>query len=261
MDEKNENLPIKGLRRSFSRRLTPIEELKEAKASLAYWWYRTLKESAAYRDCCLTGGLGELSTTYQNFGDIFNDYADFDKWWFERGRALFQLKKEPPKVKTIAEYKDYKRASERENVLILEIPLALRKETSLRAVRKFINEAHQALYGDRAVDIFDVADVKIQFNKSKIRTKTIETLLNIHKIKRRHPKAKLLEIAELANIDPDIYVRMEDKTDLTEESKAEDLKRRMTIAASRYIKQAENLIYNAERGVFPYLGNWKSTVT
>lgn len=261
MDENKENLPIKGLRRSFSRRLTPIEELKEAKASLAYWWYRTLKESAAYRDCCLTGGLGELSDTYQNFGDIFNEYVDFDKWWFERGRGLFQLKKEPPTVKKIEEYKDYKRASEKESVLILEIPLTLRKETSVRAVRKLLNEAHQALYGDKVIDIYKVSETKLKFNKSKIRMFTIETLLNINRIRERRPKATLYEIAEIAKIEPDVYVRLDDKTDLTDDVIAEDTKRRKTIAASRYIKQAENLIYNAERGTFPSIDKKKITVT
>lgn len=251
MEENQENLPIKGLRRTFSRRLTPVEELKEAKDSLAYWWYRTLKQSTAYKKCCLTGGLGELSSTYQNFGDIFNEYIDFDKWWFERGRRLFQLKNAPPKVNKIEDYKDYRRASEKENALILEIPLTLRKETSIREVRKLINQAHQSLYGDKAVDIFKVADVKLKFNKSKIRFFTIETLLNIHRIRHRRPKAKLYEIAQIAKIDPDIYAKMDDVTDLTEEIKAEDFKRRMTIAASRYLKQAENLIYNAERGLFP----------
>lgn len=251
MEENQDNLPIKGLRRTFSRRLTPVEELKEAKDSLAYWWYRTLKESSAYKECCLAGGLGKLSDTYQNFGDIFNEYIEFDKWWFERGRKLFQLKKEPPKVKKIEDYKDYRRASEKGNVLILEIPLTLRKETSIRYVRKLINQAHQSLYGDKSVDIYKVADVVLKFNKSKIRFSTIETLLNIHRIRMRRPKAKLYEIAEIAKIEPDIYKRADDTTDLTDEIKAQDYKRRMTIAASRYVKQAETLIYNAERGVFP----------
>lgn len=257
MDESQGNLPIKGLRRSFSKRLTPLEELKEAKDSLAYWWYRTLKESEAYKDCCLCGGSGELSETYRNFGDIFNEYIDFDKWWFERGRGLFQLKKAPPKVKKIQDYKDYRRASEKENVLILEVPLTRRKETSIRDVRKLIKEAHQSLYGDKPLDIFKIADVQLKFNKSKIRFFTIETLLNIHRIRMRRPKAKLYEIAEIARIEPDVYAKMEDKTDLNDDVIAEDIKRRKTIAASRYLKQAENLIYNAERGIFPSISKIK----
>lgn len=251
MDNDQENLPIKGLRRSFSKRLTPIEELKEAKDSLGYWWYRTLKESVAYQECCLAGGVGDLFETYRNFGDIFNEYSEFDKWWFERGRKLYQLRKASPKVKKVEDYKDYRRASEKDNVLILEIPLSLRKETSIRDVRKLINEAHQSMYGDKVVDIFKEADAVLKFNKSKIRMTTIETLLNIHRIRMRRPKATLYEIAEIAKVDPDIYVRLGDKTDLNDEVRAEDFKRRMTIAASRYVKQAENLIYNAERGIFP----------
>lgn len=252
MDNDQENLPIKGIRSSFSKNPSPLDELKEAKDSLAYWWYKTLKESAAYKDICRAPRKTDLWETYLAFGDIFEKYPKFEDWWVKQGRNQFQLKKAPAKVKKLEDYASSKKAFEKDDVLVLEIPLNIRKQTAIRDIRKFLNAAHLNLYGDKSIDIHKVADTTLKYHKSKIRNNTIETLLEIYKLKKRKPQAKLLDLANAINFVPDLFLRTTvDLEYITPEYEHIILDRRKTIAASRYLKQAENLVHNAERGIFP----------
>jgi hypothetical protein len=89
MAEKEELLePIKFIRGSMRRR-TPIEEeLRQARKSPAYWWFKCLEASDVYRSCCDSLDYGELEETYSKFGNIF-DYPHFDSWWLKQGRFFF----------------------------------------------------------------------------------------------------------------------------------------------------------------------------
>ena len=251
METDQEGIAIKGVRR-HEERLTPKEELNRVKNEYVYWWYRTLKVSSAYRECCLTGGLGELAETFQKFGDIFREYDTFDKWWFKRGRYLLELKTPIAKVKCIENYSTYRRSADDKNFLILAIPLTITKASATRGISKFLNEAHQALYKEKTIDIYEAADISLKYKKSKIRNETIELLVKIYRLRKSKPNAKLLELANLIEFVPDIFRRT--TTDIeyvTPDYEKMVTDRRKTIAASRYLKQAENLIYNAERGIFP----------
>lgn len=252
MNNDQENLPIKGIRSSFSNNPSPLDELKEAKESLAYWWYRTLKESAAYKDICRAPRKTDLWKTYLAFGDIFEKYQKFEDWWIRQGRNQFRLKKAPDKVKKLDDYASSKIALEKSDILILEIPLTIRKQTAMRSIRKFLNTSHANLYGDKPIDIYKVADTTLKYQKSKIRHETIETLLEIYKLHKRKPEAKLLDLANAIHFEPDLFLRTTiDLEYITPEYEQKISDRRKTIAASRYLKQAENLVHNAERGIFP----------
>lgn len=252
MDANQENLPIKGIRGSFSRKLSPLDELKEAKDSLAYWWYRVLKESAAYKDICRSPRKTELWETYLAFGDIFEKYPKFEDWWVKQGRNQFQLKKALPKVQKLENYVATRKALEKEDVLVLEIPLTISKQSAMRGIRKLLNEAHSKLHGNKPIDIYKVADTALKYQKSKIRKDTIEMLLDVYKFKKRKPGAKLREVADAINFVPDLFRRTsEDLEHITPDYELKIEARRKTIAASRYVKQAENLVHNAERGIFP----------
>jgi hypothetical protein len=251
MDNEQQDIAIKGVRRR-EERLTSREELERVKNEYVYWWYRTLKESSAYRECCRMGGVGELDETYQKFGDIFREYDTFDKWWFNRGRYLLQIKTPTPKVKLINDFGTFRRSSDDKNFLILAIPLTITKASAMRGISKFLNEAHQILYKEKTINIYEAADISLKYQKSKIRNETIELLLKIYRYRKRKPKAKLLELANLIEFEPDIFLRTTTDIEyITPEYEKMIIDRRKTIAASRYIKQAENLIYNAERGIFP----------
>jgi len=204
MANMQEEIPIKGVRNARER-LTPRDELERVKNEYVYWWYSTLKESSAYQDCCITSGLGELAETYQKFGDIFNEYDTFDKWWFNRGRYLLQIKTPPAKVKRIDDYQTYRRSADDKNFLILAIPLTVTKESAKRGFSKFLNEAHENMYKGDVINIYEAADINLKYQKSKIRNETIELLLKIYRIRKRKPNAKLLELANLISIDPDLF--------------------------------------------------------
>ncbi len=252
MDSNQENLPIKGIRSSFSKNPSPLDELKEAKESLAYWWYKTLKESAAYKDICRAPRKTQLWKTYLAFGDIFEKYPKFEDWWVNKGRFQFQLKKSPPKVKKLEDYVAARKSLEKDDVLVLEIPLTITKQTSMRGIRKLLNEAHTKLYGDKPIDIYKSADTTLKYQKSKIRIETIETLLDVYRFKKRKPGAKLREVADAIKFVPDLFLRTSENLEhITPEYELKIEARRKTIAASRYVKQAENLVHNAERGIFP----------
>jgi riboflavin synthase alpha subunit len=72
-------------------------------------------------------------------------------------------------------------------------------------------------------------------------------LLKVLEIRNDNLTMTNYEIGQKANIELDLLARTTDG-DLIDESLE---RRRMTIAVSRYLAQAKNLIANAEQGVFP----------
>jgi len=251
MNNEQEDIVIKGVRRP-KEMLTPRAELERARTEFVYWWYMTLKLSESYRECCNKNGEGDLAETFKRFGDIFNIYDTFDQWWFNRGRTLLQLKKPTASVELIKNYSAYRKAAEDNDFLVFAIPLTIRKETAIRKVRDQLNKAHEARYRGKTISIHEVADIDLKYQKSKIRHEMIELLLKLYKIHKRRPKAKLAELADAIDYVPDLFLRTtKDLEHITPTYEQKILHRRKTIAVSRYLKQAENLVYNAERGIFP----------
>ena len=253
MEDKEELLePIKFIRGSVRRR-TPIEEeLRQARKSPAYWWFKCLEASDEYRSCCELEGFGELSVTYSKFGNISN-YPHFDAWWLKQGRFLF-IQQEPKKVKSF-DSEMFRRTNTDNDTLVLEIPLSLRKQTVMRQIGKELKKAYEG----RVVDIQKNSTAKVKFEKSKIRMTTVELLLKIHRLRKKHPDLSLNELGIKAGIQLDLFARITNSEDI-DDSEYERT-RRMTIAVSRYLKQARLLIDNASHGIFPSIKSMAPTVT
>ncbi len=245
MENKEELLePIKFIRGSMSRRLPIDEEVRKARGTPAYWWFECLRASKKYKECCQNAGLGQLAETFNKFGDVFG-YPHFDVWWKRHGRFLF-IQSERKKVKLLEE-RDLRRLDMNMEKLILEVPLTLRKQTVMRQIGLLLKDA----YLGREIDIQKNSSAQIKFEKSKIRMTTVETLLKLHKLRYRYPEMSLNEIGLRAGIELDLHARLTKLEDM-DESEYEKV-RRMTIAVSRYLKQARCLIANAEKGIFPSL--------
>jgi len=243
MVEKEELLePIKFIRGS-TRRRTPIEEeLRQARRSPAYWWFKCLEASDEYRNCCALLGDGDLKETYSKFRNIF-EYSHFDSWWLKQGRFLF-IQEELKKVKAF-DSETFRRSDT--DKLILEIPLTLRKQTVMRQIGKELKKAYEG----REINIQKNSSAKVKFEKSKIRMTTVELLLKIHQLRKKHPDLSLNELGIRAGVELDLFARITNDADM--DTSEYERTRRMTIAVSRYLKQARCLIANAERGVFPSL--------
>ncbi len=250
--EKKQLESIKFVRGSSVRRVELPEELKQARASQAYWWFQCLMVSDEYKRCCENDGEGKLADTYAKFGDIFK-YPHFDIWWIRHGRFQF-IQKKKSEVKEIDE-KDLRRLDFKSDKLVLDVPLTLRKQTVMRQIGKILKKA----YENREVDIQKASTAAIKFEKSKMQMTTVERLLQIHKLRKRYPKLSLNEIGIKAGVEIDLHRRTTNDADM-DNSEYEEI-RRMTIAVSRYLKQARHLIDNAAHGVFPAIKVRKSTVT
>ena len=241
---ENEELlePIKFIRGSMRRR-TPIEEeLRQARKSPAYWWFKCLEASDEYRSCCELNGFGSLAETYSKFGNIFN-YPHFDSWWLKQGRFLF-IQEELKKVKAF-EDGAFRKADANSDTLVLEIPLTLRKQTVMRQIGKELKKAYEG----REVDIQKNSTAKVKFEKSKIRMTTVELLLKIQRLRKGYPNLSLNELGMRAGVELDLFARI--TNDANMDNSEYEKTRRMTIAVSRYLKQARHLIDNASHGIFP----------
>lgn len=236
-------LPNKHIPRSERVRSNPDREIAAARKTWIYWWYMTLRASDEYRYCCENGGKGKLASLYADFGDI--PAHPFSTWYMKHGRKIFGETKPFKKVQSVETNRELEELRLKQDGLILQIPLTIRKQTVMRQIGKFLKE----VYEGRDIDIWMKSTAKRQIVKSKIRMSTVETLLKVYELRNKHLTASLNEIGQMARIDPDILKRDTTGQDLNDCL----VRRRMTIAVSRYLKQAKNLIANAERGVFPSL--------
>lgn len=240
--EEKQLEPIKFIRGSMRRRVELPEEIRQARSSQAYWWFKCLVVSDEYKLCCENDGKGKLSDTYEKFGNVFN-YTHFDVWWLKHGRYQF-IQKKKSEVKEIEE-KDLRRLDLNSEKLVLDVPLSLRKQTVMRQIGKILKKA----YENREVDIQKASTAIIKFEKSKMQMTTVERLLQIHMLRKKYSNLTLNEIGIKAGVELDLHRRSTNEADM-DNSEYEEI-RRMTIAVSRYLKQARHLIENAVNGVFP----------
>lgn len=233
-------LRIKMIEGSLRRRLPFQEELDKARHSYGFWWFRCLQASDDYLACCRAEGTGKLSEMYADFGNV---EMNFNSWWIKRGRKLFAEEAPLRDVHQIADEDALNQLRIRDDRLILEIPLKMRKITAVRKINKLLKQAH----GTKPVDIWAESSARRQRIKSKVRMTTVELLLKLHSLRQRYPDMTLHELGKRAGIELDLMARTTEGETITDAME----KRRMTIAVSRYLKQAQHLIDNAARGIFP----------
>ena len=224
---------------------TPMqEELRKARESLAYWWYRCLALNQGYVKCCETPEVpGPFAALYADMGDV---REPFPIWWRRVGRKVFSEQKPAKEVLVLTSYKLADELIEDPNFLILAVPLKLRKATALRKIKAQMTKS----YDQRPpVDIWAESTAKRMVVKSKIRPSTIEQLVKLWELRQQFPDDSLYELGVRARLELDLMAR-----DTAGEVPTEAMeRRRMTIAVSRLLRQAQNLIENAGRGVFPNL--------
>ena len=80
-------------------------------------------------------------------------------------------------------------------------------------------------------------------------------MLDVYELRNRKPDLTLWQLGERAGIELDLQARTTDGQIMTLQQE----RIRMSIAVSRYLKQARNLIWNATEGVFPSVKELEDT--
>lgn len=232
---------LKAIPRTLRKPLPFEEEAREAEGSLYHLWWRCLRVSSDYLECCeLEGRDHPLAETYANFGDVRGPWR---KWWAQTGRKIFSERHDYPKVRAITKDRALgKLEVEPENFLILDIPLGLRRVTILEQINKLLDENHPG----RDLDVWAQSTAKVKLHKSKLHEKTLPQLVHVAEILHKQPDILLYKLAEVAGL-AEVHLGRAVQEELT---KREEHQRR-EMAASRYKDQANKLLLNAARGLFP----------
>ena len=241
-ENTEESLPNKLIPASFRKRLPLEEEVRKARKSLAYWWYRCLSLSDGYVRCCQAEGQGPFAALYGDMGDT---RLAFSSWWIKYGRRTFTEQQPLKEVLILEPNKLADQHLERADALVLSIPLTMRKTTAMRKISRLLATAHSER---PPIDIWQASSARRMIVKNKIRQATIEQLVKLWEMRQKYPELSLNELGVREGIEMDLMARTTEDISLPSES---DERRRMTIAVSRQLKQARHLIDNAALGVFP----------
>ena len=217
------------------------DEIRRARASWYWVWFECLRLSEEYRHCCANNGKGRLRHMYMDFGDVTKQ--PFALWWQRTGRYLFAQRKPLPKVECYTHLNELTEIVSLRGKLMLEVPLNVRKSTVVRQINRFLKEAYEG----RDVIPREQSVARRNLVKSKLRIATAKRILDLYDLRKRKPDLTLWQLGEAAGLELDLQARTIKDVAMT----TQDERIRMTIAVSRYLKQARNLIWNATEGVFP----------
>ena len=160
---------FKGMPSTWGRDVDRETEAQAAQDSFYYWWWAFLAESVDYRRA-VTGRKEEpYASLAADFGRLG---SDFEVWWFERGREIFAEPVAVPRVRRL----EHEEVANYEGInpkLVIEIPLAIRRQTILRQVNKLLDQCQAA--GVKQVylitpPIYDATTKPGEFNYDSVMT-------------------------------------------------------------------------------------------
>lgn len=230
---------LKGIRGSLRRPLSAEKELEATEGSLYQQWWRCLRASKAYLECCdLDGRNHPLAATYEKFEDVRMPWR---RWWPDVGRRIFSERLDYPKVRAYTGRKSRDVTTE-PGFLILEVPLGLTRVTILEQINDILAEHHEG----RNLDVWAQSSAKVKLHKSRLQIKTLPKLVEVAEILFREPDILLYDLAVKAEL-AEVHLGRSVQEALTDREEHQ----RREMAASRYKAQATNLVFHAARGKFP----------
>ena len=220
-----------------------------------YWWWQYLRRNADYIACCENEGGGKLAALYADFGDVRED--NFHKWWTEnqRGAELFA---EQPLTVTFGELAaaaDWQPHWDKETVVVVAVPLTMSKRALKGAFAKLLDSRHSGNKSGRPsmakLKEVSTARYKLEHNYTVSRLMTALAVYDFWVEDQSKPKAERLTLWEIGNA---LNLNKKAITLAKSNSSYERLDGRNVLGAtvSRYIRQAQKIIANTAKGIFPH---------
>lgn len=215
------------------------------KWSVYYYWWAFLRLSERYKDCCESGGEGELADLYAYFGDVRGD--NFMRWWtkgghtreselgMHTGRHLFSQGVRYP----IREINDPMLDKELEtDRIVLSIPVGtdLKRMTAefQQLMRPIVKHRIRERGEQKGEALFEVTSKNPSL-------KSLHKILEAYEAKQQFPDLKQYDLAKKIGI-PETITGDEDDV---------NHKIAVTTELRRRLDKAKLLIRNVERGRFP----------
>lgn len=216
-----------------------------------YWWWAYLRRNTDYLACCEAGGVGDLAAIYADFGDVRND--DFRAWWGgseQRGAKLFGERQIDFRLQQIAGKADWPDELG-ENAAVIAVNLSISRRKLQQYFANWLASVHEGKRGRRSLGKEGTSTAKYSLHRN-FSQHNLRWMLEVYDAWTANlalPKAErrtMWQVGEALKLVPTAITKASD-------TQAERTNKRnvMTVALSRYYKQARAIIANTAKGQFP----------
>jgi hypothetical protein len=212
--------------------------------SVYYLWWEFLRRHEGYRRTCENGGSGKYAKLYADFGNVHG--VTFKEWWTKDGRGA-RLFSEPPLPTSVIALdpqdvlglaKGWKAGS----VLVVAIPLNLRKRFILRKFNELLAKHHTRRRGQRTFrESQALYPIAAQFN-----CHSLKKILDTYHMRQSQPDLTLWEIGDRLALGTKLT-----REELAGQSSSIRKKSVLAVAASKKLALARRIIDGVGQGVFP----------
>lgn len=225
------------------------------KRSPYYWWWAYLRRSAAYLQCCEERGAGQLARLYVDFGDVRED--DFHKWWTadQRGARLFAEQRLEVKFGELTSLDQWDPSWSVDDVMIVAVPLRVSNRRLKGEFAKLLDSRLKRSRGRPA--LASVAQTSRYPLSRNYTVQNLERALEAYDRWSANQALPKPDRKTLWEIGVEMRFNRDASRQALSKTSAERLLGRNMLGAhvKRYVSQAQNIIKNVERGVFPVSTN------
>ena len=217
--------------------------------SVYYLWWCFLRRHAGYKRACQNGGRGRFKRLYRDFGDVHA--TDFKTWWTrgERGAQLFAELQLPSSVAALSfeDVQELSGAIKSGAVLLVAVPLEMRKRLIYQRFLKLIDTHHPSKRGDKLIThskgLYPIARSFI--------FRSLHLALQAYDLKQSNRDLKLWQIGQQLQLGEQLTRDEINSARGRENPGAVSKKASLSAAAHRKIRMAEKLIDGVGKGRFP----------
>jgi hypothetical protein len=217
--------------------------------SVYYFWWEFLRRQGGYKKTCENGGKGKYGKLYTDFGDVHG--VSFSDWWNEDNRGA-QLFAEPPLPNTVtvltstdidALPKDWDSGS----LLIVAIPLSLRKRYVMQRLTKIVSQYNKRKRGQRTFkESRALYPIAAQFKIS-----SLKNILAVYDLRHSQTDLTLWEIGQKLSLTTKLTQAELSAGRGRADGAAVSKKNVLAVATAKKLKLAKQLIDGVGKGVFP----------
>lgn len=211
-----------------------------------------MKRNDDYLQCCERDGTGDCAALYADFGDVRGD--DFADWWGrsrQRGAELFGERPAELKLQKLETADDWL-AEWRDNdgVMVVAVNMSIGRRKLQSYFAELLQREHTGRRGRVALgSVASTARYPLHRNFTIHSLKQMLRTYDAWSASQRLPKAEQLSLWAVGESIKLVPSAMPAKGDVASDRTVKH--NIMTVAVSRYVKQANAIIANAALGVFP----------